>query len=631
VTDADPAGPSRTGRALLLLVVVALLPSIAAAFGVWSPLGALQQAWVLDTLLSLTLKLEEGHFATGVLGTWEIPTALGALALLTASAALWQPRLPAVLGWVVAVPEGALACLGLLGAAGLVAVGVAVDRSLFLFGLAAAGVSAVGMSAPEAPWADRRNLVWRLAVVVGSAAAIVYGAASLLEGATWTNPVFRLSAWWVDGLGRSPWTSGGAWCLVLLLALPALAWRRSPRLLVALALAGMGALVSAITAEAPHLAVARGVSGLGIAVAAVLLAPVLVPPHAPGLLTLDPRRLARTGVPLLLWAGLCAVRGLSVSMWTVPAELPPGVERIAEQDCAFSIRAADSGIWFTDRCRNALGHVDAAGALNTWDLSEYGGTQVEELGGPEGGTLFAAIAAWTDEAQLVLLAVDEQDGPRRVDEGFSEGADAPYIPLPSCWASAWIPLPDGGVLLGCENTSQAHVLDPSDRSMPARVELGSRLEEGSFDAERQHLYGVALWDDATVRAWRWPSGEVAAEATIGPFNWSALHVPDDDAVWVSRFLEGSILRLDPSDLSRRGRAGVSFGVRALHHDPVHRLVWASASYTGLLWALPTDGGEARSLALCGQGRDLASDASGRLIVGTDCGLFRVDPAVAFAP
>lgn len=622
-----PAPRSKNGRlrgVLLALPLLVASPSVLAAFGVWTPWGARQQAWVLDSLLAVTLRLEDGVFASGVLGTWEIPTALAGLALLTASAAWWQPRLPPAANLILALPEAALACLGLLGAAGLVAVGVSVDRALFLFGLLAGGVAAHGRGRIEAPWASRSNLAWRLAVALGSAAALIYGAASLLEGATWTNPVFRVSRWWVHGPGQSPWSSGGIWLGVGLLSLPAFLRGRSDQLRPAAALAAVGLIGSVLGAGAAHLAIARAVSAVGLLALVVAWAPWLAPPRAPPGRVLDPRRLARAGLPLLLWAGLCALRGLSISMWTAPSALPPGVELLAEQDCVFSLRAAGEDAWFTDRCRNRLGRVSSDGALHTWDLAEYGGTQVEELGGPEDHTLFAAIAAWTDEAQLVLLAIDDEVGPRRVDEGYSEGPFAPYVPLPACWASAWIGLPDGRVLLGCENTSRAHLLDPERRVIDDTVELGTRIEAGSFDAGRSRLYGVALWEQPHVRAWSWPSGELRAERIVGPFNWSALHVPSDDSVWVSRFLEGSILRLDPEDLSLSARVPLSFGVRALHHDPVHNMVWAAASYSGRLWAVPVDDpGRRRSFALCGQARDLATDARGRLLVGTDCGIYRI--------
>lgn len=616
---------------MLALPVVLVLPSIAAALGLWTSMGALQQSWAMRALLRVTLFLEELPLPGGVLGTWELPAAVGALTVWTALTPVWEPRVPSPLRIVLGLPEAALACAGLLGAAGLVAVGVAVDRAFFVFGLAAL-LAARAAPTREADWASWRNLPWRLAVATGSASMLLYGAASLLEGVTWTNPVFRVSAWWTQGFGSSPWTSGGVWLAGAALSVPALVLRRPVRWVAPLVLGAIAVAGSAAFAGAPHLALARALSGLGLLALALAWAPILHPPHAgSAAATLDPRRLARTGVPILLWAGLCAVRGLSVSMWTVPPELPPGVERLADLDCGFSLRADGDDLWFTDRCRNALGHVAADGTLRTWPLQDQGGTQVEELGGPEDGTLFAAIAAWTDEAQLVLLAIEGAEGPRAVAEGWRDAPDTPYIPLPSCWAAAWIRLPGGEVLVGCENTSQAHRLDPAQRAIVGTVELDTRLEAGSFDAGRSQLYGVALWDRPEVRAWRWPAGELAAERVVGPFNWSALHVPDDDSVWVSRFLEGSILRLSPDDLSVRGRVPLSFGVRAVHHDPVHKLVWAAASYTGRLWAVDTeDPAHRRSLALCGQTRDLTTDTRGRLLVSTDCGLFRVDPTKAFA-
>lgn len=617
-------------------MLLAASPAIAAgALGLWSPWGARQQELVLDALLEFTLQLERGWFETGFLGTWEIPAALGAIAALMVLIVVLGRWLPTPLRWPLDAVEAALAALGLLGAAGLVGVGAAIDRPLFLGGIAVALLAARPREPRSPDWWAWSNGPARVVVALLSAGALVYGAASLLEGATFKNPVFRLASTWMEGPGAGPWSSGGLWLLsgVLLAAagraLPA--ERRPP--LPALALVGITAVASASLQPAAHLRIAGGLSALGLLAVAwawAPAAPLRLPSASRPWTAVDPRRLARLGLPLLFWAALCAVRGLTVFMWTVPPELPAGVERLSDARCVFGlVHVPAQGTWFTDRCRVELGLLGPRGSERRWSLPEFGGQQVEELGGPHGGVVFAAVSAWTDEAQLVFLAVEGEAGPRAVSEGPGGGAEAAYIPLPACWASAWIPLESGEVLIGCENSANAEVLRPGERRLDRQVPLGQRLEAGSYDAEHHRLYGVALWEHATVSAWSWPDGEVLAQRLVGPFNWSAQHVPESGSVWVSRFLEGRVLRLAPDSLEPVGQVPLSFGIRALHHEPTRGIVWAAASYSGQLWAIDAaDPDRKQALALCGQTRSLTSDAQGRLIASSDCGIFRIDPSVA---
>ena len=71
---------------------------------------------------------------------------------------------------------------------------------------------------------------------------------------------------------------------------------------------------------------------------------------------------------------------------------------------------------------------------------------------------------------------------------------------------------------------------------------------------------------------------------------------------------------------------LSFGVRALVHDPVKDRIWASAAYSGKVWEVEASAPfRRRAYALCGQARDLTADGQGRVVVSSDCGIFRITP------
>ena len=775
---------NRLSQVLLLVLVV---PSVlAAGFGWWNPLAAWQQHIGLALLHHCSnLMLLSPWAHDGLIGYYEVPSLLAAVALLFWTARSWEPRLPVVSLWIIDLVEGLLALGALVAVGGLLAVACALDRPLFFAGILAATVAMRARSVerprvePEALRPERlpetgefgRSLALSLALLAGAAmlssillpwldsqsgrsldgsglaygwfgallgscalltlsrapenrviistsfgglgalhaavsavvllpagatagaGLLLYGGASLCllsagliernrpfdggwrgagnkirrmvsslfalgvlifastsiwEGIAYSNPVFRLSRFWVDSLGSSPWLSGGAWLLLgaagALLGLkvqrrrghtppPSLPGAGRVVLLVALGMAGW----TALTQPGSHLTIAGLLSALGLVLLAFVWAPLvqsrLSLSSADGT-SLDPRRWLSALLPLMAWAALCMVRGLSVWMWTQPVDLPEGVELLAgpeelgDPGCIFSLAATPTSgdVWFTDRCKTSLGRLASDGQLQTWDLGESGAHQVEELGGPVGGRLWVAISARTKEAQLVLLAVDNE-GPRKVGE---PGAS---VPVASCWVSAWVPIPPENrgdpvseVLLGCEEHSMSFIFSPGDGVLGPSIEFGAQVEEAVFHPDATHLYSVSLWRDSVVKQWSWPYLEPEGEHFVGPFNWGVVTTSKPTALWVSRFLEGGVLILDPLSGDLLHRLSLSFGVRSLLSDPVSGLVWAAASYSGQLWAIEQSPPyQRRSFNLCGQTRDIVSDDDGRVTVATDCGLYRIDP------
>jgi hypothetical protein len=391
--------------------------------------------------------------------------------------------------------------------------------------------------------------------------------------------------------------------------------------------------------------------------------------HSPGSATdwaaLDPRRAFAATLPLLFGSAAVLLCSLTLSLWTPLGALPDGVEKISEADGVFSLGIdTHDRIFFTDRSEVSAGMVDSSGT-EVWPLTPAAAEAVEELGGPdENGTFWAAIQAYALEAELVLLAIEGPTGPRSIDpellskeraEGLglidehgtallqtpadravARGPDglplAAQALLPDCWLSSWIPLPGdrgGEVLLGCENRSGGLIFDTQQRRIRREVALTSRLESGAFSPQGDRLFGLSLWSDPYVHAFSWPGGEETARRAVGPFNWDILTVPGETGyrVWLPRFIEGVMLVLDPETLATEAQIPLSFGIRAVHYEPVYGRVWAAASYSGELWSIRTSPPYDRQVfPLCGQTRDLVSDSRGGVIASTDCGIFRFDSA-----
>jgi len=611
-------------------------------------LALLAGAAMLSSILLPWLDSQSGRSLDGSeLGYGWVGAVLGAGALLALS------RLPESRA-TISVAFGSLGALhAAVSAVALLPADATPGRGLLIHGGASLCLLAAGLIETSRPfdvgWRGAANKSRRVVSSLFALGVLIFASTSIWEGIAFSNPVFRLSRVWVDSLGVSPWLSGGVWLLLgtmgALLGLKLQRGRGLP-LNRSISRAGFAVLVVALVLSVwtslaqpgSHLVVAGSLSALGLLVLAFVWAPLvqsrLMLRSREGV-SLDPRRWLSALLPLIAWGALCMVRGLSVWMWTQPVDLPEGVELLAgpeelgDPGCIFSLAVMPSSgdVWFTDRCKTALGRLASDGSLQTWDLKESGAHQVEELGGPVGGRLWVAISARTEEAQLALLAVDDE-GPRKVGE---PGAS---VPVASCWVSAWVPIPPENrgdpvseVLLGCEEHSMRFIFSPVDGVLGPSIEFGAQVEDAVFHPDATHLYSVSLWRDSVVKQWSWPYLEPEGEHFVGPFNWGVVTTSKPTALWVSRFLEGGVLILDPLSGELLHRLSLSFGVRSLLSDPVTGLVWAAASYSGKLWALEQSPPyERRSFNLCGQTRDIVSDADGRVTVATDCGLYRIDPS-----
>ena len=546
-----------------------------------------------------------------------------------------ERRLPASLLWLPALPEALLAAAALVAAAGLFAVGCGIDRWLFWAGLLTAALFPRAERAPPGPaWSDPANQRWRLVVLATGIGLVLLAGVTLLEGPGQHSPPFRLRDLWLAGPGRSPWLSGGVWlllgasactvagwrwCSSDARALPRWPWRLLPGLLVVVV------VLRALSGPDPHQARASAVSAVGLLllVSCWPLVRRWIPDVRARFDLLDPRRLLSSLLPLLFWSALCAARGLTCFMWTVPADLPPEVERIADVRGAFSlaVEPRTGAVLWSERDRHEIGVVHPDGGITVLPID--GPDAPEEVFAAPDGRIWASLAG---EETSGIVAIDPVTGPRW-----------PGLALPTrCWISGFFELPGqaaaaaglplGTTLAGCEQGSEVWLLTP-DLAVGRVMTVPEEVEQAAFSGDGGSLYLVGLWAGSSVWRLGWPELRTEARRTIGGFNWGVVADDARQLVWVTRFFEGTLLALDGSTLEPRHRVPLSFGPRAMIHEPVHDLLWISSAYSGRLWAVdPSDPSTAVSWALCGQGRALASDAQGRVIVATDCGIFRLDLA-----
>jgi len=673
-------------RLLPLLVGLFLLPSVlAAGLGLWNPIAAQQEHLGLELLLQLLLQLEESALharlvGDGLVGGLEVGLLLGGVFVFLASCPLWETRLPRPLAFLVALAEAVPAVVALVVSCAVIAVASASARPLF-WACAAAGLAArrgygppLGLL-PGDGWTGRSNRFGRVASGVFATALAYYGVTSLWEGATYQNPIFGLQELWATALGSQPLLAGGAWGCVGGGLGALLFWTSRGRSLTQDRLVVTGLVSTALLiafafatepiAERRWPALLAGVGLVALAGGLGARSRTWFPdPISPWAL-LDPRRLFAAFLPLLFGSCVLLVCSMTLNLWTPVSTLPPGVTKISDADCVFSLGIdRDDHVFFTDRCAVRAGIIEA-GTTKFWPLAPQAASAVEELGGPDAaGTFWAAIQAYALEAQLVLLAIEGRAGPRSIDPAVlgierarslglidesgavliktladktvsvapGETPPAAQIPLPDCWISSWIPLPETSnsqILLGCENRNGGLILDTNKRKITRSVDLAGRLESGTFSPKGNQLFGVSLWSDPFVHAFSWPEGQELARRRIEPFNWDVLTVPSGDSyqLWVPRFIEGMVLILDPNSLETKARIPLSFGIRAAHYEPVFERVWAAASYSGELWSIATTPPyDRRVFPLCGQTRDLVSDRQGGVIASTDCGVFRFDTA-----
>jgi hypothetical protein len=484
-----------------------------------------------------------------------------------------------------------------------------------------------------------------------STGIILFAAAALDLGSDPQSPLFVLRRLWVTGPGCSAWTSGGSWLALGIGAIGCRYLGRRPpfpprrRWVLAGGIAAALLVLEVLAAEAAHLAVARAVSATGVVLLGVALLPAIegaLRPSTRSVSPAAPHYWLATLAPSLLLAAVCVVRTLTVDMWTQPPSIPEEVERLSERRHVFSLAVVPrSGeIVYSVREENRVGILASDGdELGSWSPRDgltrrtaprTGNPEnwavpdkVEVVRGPEAGLTWVSVDK--DELGLGLMPVAGNERPSR------------FVSLDQCSATAWLPLPrgaigplgtrEGDVLVGCEQRAPVPIFRPAEERVVAHFDIGTGLESGAFTPDGDRIFGVMLVGHPNLRVYRWPSGHMEKERLLGPLNWCLALDPERHTVWLGRFLEGALLLLDSRTLETKGQVPLSFGIRDVIYEPRNDTIWAAAAYSGLVWSVEAQPPyRKQAYALCGEARSLAADSSGRVVVGTDCGVYRIDPA-----
>jgi len=578
--------------------LLALAPALAQVAGVPSAAGTAELVGLWGAL-DLVLRPIAGTELNYLPAVWLwVP-------LVLAGAAFWlerQEKTQAATGLA-----GVAAVLGCVPAAWLVIGAAAMDPAVWGGGVVVAALHGVGADEGEgrgrAPWVFLGLALWLGLSVVGE------------TGSTPGSPLFALGEGWLAGPGRWTWVSGGLfWLPAVALGVRAFRVERRAGPPIPLRETAMfvviAAVVWAVKAKGGgHLAIAGAVSALGLLVAVGI--------EAWG------RKLGV--VALLLWSAVCVGRGVAVGMWTAPSGLPPGVEKLADAEDPFGVAVGDGVVLWTERAPNRIRMVGEAGELPAPRPTEGAGRwspdDEVEAAFFAGGRFWVTV--WTAENRGGLLPV-EVDG--------STGA---LLDIGDCNATSWTPITEalarslgtrpGDVIVGCEGVGSQWRLDPVAKTATALPAWVGGREHLVVSDDGTRSWDVILWGATDLLERAFPGGQVVRELPVGPLNFAMTEVGDELAL--GRFVEGSVRFVDPEAMAVTRTVELSMGVRALVADGER--LWASAAVSGRLWLV--EGGETRAWGLCGQGRGLAVDEQGRAVVGTSCGIVRVDPTAEEMP
>ncbi len=599
-------------------VALALLLPLTIAFGLgwWNePAARIQAVWFV--VLGGGARLVE-------LAPPAFFLPLVAIGAISAAGLAWGASRATGAWRALSFAEAVLAAAGLCGLLGVVAVGAGVDRLTFWVGGALTTLLVSRWDVVRLAREGKPSSTGRIVGAAMGMSAFLLAGRTLLEGPGMHSPVFDFGALWLAGPGEWPLISGGLWAfggfMVLGFGGRGLTVRMRG-LIVAVALVAGG--LAAFSAPAPHRVIADALSAAGVVAGApVLLLPWirLVVAAGPGRF-LDPRHLLTWALPISAWATVCAARGLTVFLWTVPGDLPPSVERLSERPAIFALATDErGGVWFADR---------EVGEVGRW--GQDGSEQI--VGMPAGAPEEVGVVG-----DVAWFSVASENGGGLVPV-TTNGPGRP-LPVPGCWVASWLALPpealdladaaSDSVLLGCESSSVLWQLDPSTRRLDRAISVGVEVEDAAFGQDKD-LYVVSLWNGIHLQVLDWPSGEFVGRQVLGPFSWSVQGDVSRSLIWVPRFFEGQALGFAEGSLELMQRIRLPFGARAARIDAEHQRLWVSGAYAGELVAIDLAEPSRRTRwALCGQGRSLVLEPDGRALVATDCGVFRVtaDPSTS---
>jgi len=495
------------------------------------------------------------------------------------------------------------------------------DRSL---GDRDAAGSRRGASTPEVA------LLAGVAIVVAVVAASLLGTSSTgtaLELITEQTgcPSSVVLSWWIGGLlaslgavllsradvGRQSWlVAGFCGALIALVGVPLISVTVLPAGLIVISVAALPA----------------GLIGFGGAAVCLTL-------RARGLSPLpDPARPVTdwpAGLAIGFTAAICVLLiTVFVEFPAAPATVRNGVERLAGECRGFDLaRTGDGKFAVVHRERRQVRSYKPAGAapaVRPLDVLFQPDGEPEEVVGLSTDFLISHIP----------VALAERETRLRRWSGQGEVSAEVRVPC-RVGAMRWHP-PSARLLLGCKERGALYAFAPEAGTVEyiatlAPTGVSGALEDlwlrpGGPGGDGGTLYTVSLAQGTQLREVRATDGAVLREVFVGGFNYSVVYDEGTDQLYISRFLESSVLVVDAESLKVADRWRVNFGVRALAVLPGLRVLAVSSMFRNGLQLFDLDHGELlTTLALGGQTKSFEVTQDGRgLLLSTSAGLFFVD-------
>ena len=184
---------------------------------------------------------------------------------------------------------------------------------------------------------------------------------------------------------------------------------------------------------------------------------------------------------------------------------------------------------------------------------------------------------------------------------------------------------EGGIWISTEFRGRIAQVDPRALTVLSDREIrGAETNAIAVDVNGSRAWSVGLWSDAFLRRVDLVTGEQKAAAHLGTRQWDLAWDPASDRIYVPRLVEGVVEVRDADSLEQVGVWDVGFGARPIEVSADGRFLVVGNLYTGELlgWDLTTAERTLRA-RIGGHIKGLRLDASGRVLAGSNCGVFAI--------
>ncbi len=185
----------------------------------------------------------------------------------------------------------------------------------------------------------------------------------------------------------------------------------------------------------------------------------------------------------------------------------------------------------------------------------------------------------------------------------------------------------GGVWISTEFRGRIAKVDPRTLTVLSDKEVrDAETNAIAVDVKGGRGWSVGLWSDAYIRRVDLETGQQKAAAYLGTRQWDLAWDPISDRIYVPRLVDGVVEVRDANSLAQVGAWEVGFGARPIEVSKDGRFLVVGNLYTGELlgWDLTTAKRTLRA-RIGGHIKGLRLDASGRVLAGSNCGIFAVTP------